>query len=106
MADCNTQADLAARIDELLNPPIHKHPMFDEIGISQSCIWEAADALIGIAAMMRPEINGGHQMNMATVSEAGAVFRFFGKYIQGEAEEIIHPRDKIVEHLRKVGGQL
>ena len=82
MADCNTQADLAARIDELLNPPIHKHPMFDEIGISQSCIWEAADALIGIAAMMRPEINGGDQKEMGNVLGGGAGFRFFWKGIQ------------------------
>jgi hypothetical protein len=104
MAESNTQAAIAAQVDKLLNPPIHKHPMFDEIGISQSRVWEAADALQGIAAMMQPEISGGHQMNLATVSQAGAVFRFFGQFLQAEAEEIIHARDKIVEDLRVLDG--
>jgi hypothetical protein len=97
--DLKTQTLQCAASPRLVDPPAHEHPSFEEIGISQERIWRAADALLGIASMMRVEVSQGHQMNMATIDQAGAVFLFFGEYLKIEAEEIIHHRDKIVEEL-------
>jgi len=55
----------------------------------QGAIWRAGAALQGIAAMMRPETSlSDHQMNLATSSEASAVFEFFGEILRAEAEEL------------------
>ncbi len=104
MAESNNTTFQGIDISKLINPPIHEHESFNEIGISQERIWEAAAALRGMGAMMQAEIGGGHQMKLATIGDAGAIFRFFGDFLRGEAEEIIHHRDEIVNVLSRKGG--
>lgn len=103
MAESNTQTAAGIDITKLLNPPLHEHGAFEDIYAYQSRVCHAAAALEGIGKMMRPEINSGHQMNMACIGDAAPIFEFFGDVLREFAEEISYAGERLQKALQERG---
>lgn len=103
MAESNNATLHGIDLSKIVNPPLHEHGAFDEIGADQSRIFNAALALTGIGKMMRPEINYGHQMSTVRIGEVGPVFEFFGDVLLEYAEGVIHAAERLRKELRERG---